>query len=145
MKRRQTFNLALVAVLAFTLASLVVQAQPVALYRFEDGAATNGAPARNSSKEKSPAPDGVYSGTVKLVAGPARTGGRAASFAGAGVVEIPHHAVFDAPELAVEFWFRSTQLFDRTFWPASATLVSKATAGAGSGDWCILGGSLQGV
>ena len=144
MTRRRTFITALVASFAFTSGSVEVKAQPVALYRFEDGAATNGAPARNSFKEKSPAPDGVYSGAVKLVAGPAGISGRAASFAGAGVVEIPHHAVFDATELAVEFWFRSTQPFDRTFWPGSATLVSKATSGAGSGDWCILGGSLQG-
>ena len=45
-------------------------------------------------------------------------------------------------ELSIEFWFRSEQLFDQKFWPGSATLVSLATAGPGSSDWVILGGSL---
>ena len=86
---------------------------------------------------------GFTGGAVKLVAGPAGLGGRAESFGGADIVEIPHHEIFGEPELSVEFWFRTTQVFDQVYWPASATLVSKATAGVGSGDWCILGGSLQ--
>ena len=129
--------------LALCLASGHAQMQSAVLFRFDDAAVTDGATVRNASEAKSPGPGGVYRGAVKLVAGPEGLGGRAASFGGADIVEIPHHGIFSGSELTVEFWFRSTQVFDRAYWPGSATLVTKATAGDGSGDWCILGGSLQ--
>jgi mono/diheme cytochrome c family protein len=129
--------------LAMFPASGAAQIQPVAEYRFDDGAVGDGTLARNASVGGSTVPNGVYRGAVKLVAGPAGLGGRAASFGGADIVEIPHHESFGEPELTVEFWFRTTQVFDQAYWPASATLVSKATAGDGSDDWCILGGSMQ--
>ena len=129
--------------LALFPASGDAQIRPVAEYRFDDGAVGDGALACNASAGGSTVPNGVYRGAVTLMAGPAGLGGRAASFGGADIVEIPHHESFGEPELTVEFWFRTTQVFDQAYWPASATLVSKATAGDGSGDWCILGGSLQ--
>jgi mono/diheme cytochrome c family protein len=129
--------------LAMFPASGDAQIEPVAEYRFDDGVVGDGTLARNASVGGSKVPNAVYRGAVKLVAGPAGLGGRAASFGGADIVEIPHSGIFAGSELTVEFWFRSTQVFDRAYWPGSATLVTKATAGDGSGDWCILGGSLQ--
>ena len=114
---------------------------PLCDYRFEDGEATGGTVARNASRAKQPGPDGVFGPAVKLVDGPSGSG-RAAGFEGTGYVEIPHHAVFDADELSVEFWVRSSQPWDQKYWPGSATLISKFTYGWGSSDWGILGGSL---
>jgi hypothetical protein len=65
-----------------------------------------------------------------------------ARFDGTNCIDIAHIADFDSNEITVEFWFQSTQPFDKKFWPASATLVSKATEGSGSGDWTIVGGGL---
>lgn len=116
----------------------ILKDAPVGYYRFEEGTA------RNLSTAKNPAADGVYSETVKSVAGPGGIGGRMATFDGKGYVTIPHGAAFDSGEIAVEFWFRSTQPFEKKFWPASATLVTKATEGWGSGDWTIVAGGLKG-
>ena len=125
--------------------SEVHEDEPVCFFLFADGEAKDGTAFRNSSRAKQPGPDGVVSmnsKAIQLVAGPSGVGGRAATFGGANLVEIPSHAVFDAKEIAVEFWFRSTQPFDQKYWPASATFLSKATSGPGSSDWTILGGSL---
>jgi mono/diheme cytochrome c family protein len=122
----------------------VLQDEPAVYFRFEDGDPKQGAPVHNASTAKQTGPDGIYQQTVKHVAGPSAIGGRAASFDGAGSIEIPHHPLFDAEDLSVEFWFRTSQPFDRKFWPGSAALVTKATAGWGSGDWTILGGGLKG-
>ena len=125
-----------------TYSSEVLKDNPACYYRFKDDNSKKGSVAHNASKAKNPAPDGVYSGAVKLSAGPSVDAGNSASFAGAGTIEIPRSAVLDIDEVSVEFWFRSIQSFDQPYWPASATLVSKATAGPGSSDWTILGGSL---
>lgn len=84
---------------------------------------------------------GTYHGGVALEAEGPFTGSKAATFDGKSYVEIPHHADFALNTLSVEFWFKSTQAWDQPYWPGSAALVSKATAGGGSGDWTILGGS----
>jgi hypothetical protein len=85
---------------------------------------------------------GKHRGKVagKLVAskGVPGIGGRAATFDGrTTVVTIADDGSFRLDALSVEFWLRSKQSFDDTFWPGSATLVSKATPGAGTSDWTI--------
>ena len=95
----------------------ILKDAPVGYYRFEEGTA------RNLSTAKNPAADGVYSQTVKSVAGPGAIGGRMATFDGKGHVTIPHEAAFDSGELAVEFWFRSTQPFEKMFWPRAPEAV----------------------
>ena len=114
---------------------------PVGYYRFDDDNEKAGT-ARNSSAAGLRGPDGVFAPGVKLVSG--GVAGNAASFDGQGVLEIPSHPAFNSENLSVELWFRSTQSFERSYWPGSAALVSKVTSGFGSGDWCILGGSKVG-
>ncbi len=116
----------------------VLKDGPVGYYRFDDSDAHAGT-ARNSSAAGLRGPDGVFAPGAKLV--PGGVAGSAASFDGHGVLEIPSHPAFDSESLSVELWFKSTQSFDRAYWPGSASLVSKVTGGFGSGDWCILGGS----
>jgi hypothetical protein len=65
-------------------------------------------------------------------------GGMAAAFDGrTTVVTVADDGSFKLDSLSVEFWLRSKQAFDDSFWPGSATLVSKATPGAGTSDWTI--------
>ena len=122
-------------------AAEVLQDHPVAYYGFEAGDAVAGV-VRNVSRASQRSPDGVFAGAVKLVE--SGVVGRAASFEGHGVMEIPPHPGLDCAELTVELWFRSTQAFARSYWPGSASLVSQVTSGFASGDWCILGGSQGG-
>ena len=119
----------------------ILRDNPIGYFRFEEAETDNGAVMRNFSSAVKRVGDGVCGKNVQQEAGPTGIGGRAASFAGSGFVEIPHDPLFDSAELTVEFWMRSDQVFDKPYWPGSATLISKATPGPGSGDWCILGGS----
>ncbi len=119
----------------------VLKDGPVGYYRFEGGE-TEGGTVRNAADAAVRGPDGVIGQGVKLGAG--GVVGKAVLFDGHGVMEIPSHPAFNAENVSVELWFRSTQAFDRPYWPGSASLVSKVTAGNGSGDWCILGGSKGG-
>jgi mono/diheme cytochrome c family protein len=122
-------------------ANEVLKDGPVGYYRFEDGEANSGT-ARNASTAGIRGPDGVMAPGGKSV--PGGVVGEAAWFDGQGVLEIPSHPAFDSENLSVELWFRSRQSFDRSYWPGSASLVSKVTGGSGSGDWCLLGGSKSG-
>ena len=97
---------------------------------------------RNLSRAKKAGPDCVYSKGVKLAHGPVGPGGFAVEFADADYLEIPHDDLFNTKERTIEFWFRTTQVWDQKYWPGSATLVSKFTSGWASSDWGILGGSL---
>ena len=109
-----------------------------------DGAAVReGVVLRSVLLAKTRGPDAVAGKGVALVAGPRGVSRRAADFGGASLLEIPQHEVFNSKDISVEFWFRSMQPFNQKYWPASATLISKATAGQGSSDWTILGGSLN--
>ncbi len=117
--------------------------KPISYYSVEKGAVNKALALFNGSKSKRPGPDWVYKEPLSIVAGPSGLQVNAVHFDGNTMVEIPHHPVFETEEIAVEFWFRSKQPFDKKFWPGSATLVTKATSGPGSGDWTILGGSLQ--
>lgn len=120
----------------------ILKDNPAVYYRFEGGDVLAGMTARNSATR--PGPDGVYASGVKLVVKTGAIGGTAASFDGTGMMEIPSHPVFATEDLSVELWFRTTQSFDKNYWPGSASLVSRVTGGFGSGDWCILGGSKSG-
>ena len=119
----------------------VLADNPVVFYAFDDADPKDGGALHNLSNAAKKGPDGVYAHTVKTVVGASHVGGRAAAFEGASYVEIPHHVLFDSDDISVEFWFRSSQAFTKKAWPGSATLVTKATPGPGSGDWTILGGS----
>ena len=103
---------------------------PVAWWRFQEpGAAVADAIGKHP---------GTRHGNVTFEAGPAAIGGRAACFDGkTAYIEVPHHAEFALATISVEFWFRSTQPWKDLQWPGSATLITKATAGASSGDWTL--------
>ena len=122
--------------------AVVTVDRPVAFYQFEQHDQSELCLARNSAAPKNSDLDGVCSPGVVTVKGLSGPGGEMARFNGSGLIELPPANAFHLDELTVEFWFRSEQEFDQKFWPGSATLVSKATAGPGSGDWVILGGSL---
>jgi mono/diheme cytochrome c family protein len=112
----------------------VLRDKPVVYLQFDQPAESFGKTIRDAV--------GPHHGAVagKLLAGDGvpGTGGRSAIFDGStSVVSIPHTAALKLDSLSVEFWFRSKQAFDDTFWPGSATLISKATPGAGTSDWTI--------
>ena len=111
--------------------------KPLGWWRFDDQSSASGAIAMDQMGVH----PGTYHGGVALEAEGPPTGSKAATFDGKSYLEIPHHAEFALNTLSVEFWLKSTQAWDQPYWPGSATLVSKATAGVGSGDWTILGGS----
>jgi hypothetical protein len=115
---------------------------PVCFFPFAESDIKDEANFRNLSRAKKGGPDCVYFKTVKFEKGPVGLGGNAVEFTGADYLEIPHHNVFNLKERTVEFWFRTTQIWDQKYWPGSATLVSKFTYGWASSDWGILGGSL---
>ena len=119
----------------------VLKDRPVAWWRFRDSACTDGAAAKDETGRH----PGVYHGKTTVEGGVPGIGGRAAKFDGrTAYVEVPNHKDFALNTLSVECWFRSTQVWAGPNWPASATLISKATAGAGSSDWVLLGGSAGG-
>jgi hypothetical protein len=120
--------------------SEILRDKPIAWWRFQEGTADEGETSRDSAAKH----DGIYRGGVTLEAGPAKIGGKAARFNGSsGHVSIANHPDFASETISVEFWFKSTQSWDRLQWPGSATFVTKATEGDGSGDWTINAGSRQ--
>jgi len=58
--------------------------------------------------------------------------------------EVPDDPSLDQNTMTVSFWFKSTQTWDDTWWPASGEFVGRATAGPASSDWNIAGGSKTG-
>lgn len=110
---------------------------PVGWWRFDDRASSDGCVARDAMGLH----PGNYHGNVTLGDdGP--TGGKAAMFDGkTSYISVPDDRAFSLDTMSVEFWFLSTQAWDHTYWPASATFVTKATPGAASGDWCVQAGS----
>ena len=118
----------------------ILRDKPVAWWRFQDERAAEGVTARDSAAKH----DGIYRGGVTLEPGPAKIGGKAVRFDGrSGLVSITDHRDFASERISVEFWLKSAQSWDRLQWPGSATLVTKATEGDGSGDWTINAGSRQ--
>jgi len=112
--------------------------KPVAFWRFGEPGRADGSAARDTIGKH----DGTCRGGVVRAAGPAGIGGQAAVFDGSGAyVEIPPAPALALDTLSVEFWIKSTQRWDAPFWPGSAALVSRATAGGGSSDWTIIGGT----
>ena len=96
----------------------------------------------NLSRREKRGPDGSFANAPQIVDEPNGAVGNHVLFEGQSVFEIPHDPRFDSDELSIEFWFSSKQSWDQKYWPGSATLVSKFTAGWASSDWGILGGSL---
>jgi len=116
--------------------------KPVVWLRFQDASAVDGA----TAKDETGSHPATYHGHVGGTLGPLGIGGTASRFDGAsGYIEIPNHADFALNTLSVELWFRSTQAWKEPNWPASATLVSKATEGNASSDWVLLGGGADGA
>jgi Concanavalin A-like lectin/glucanases superfamily len=112
---------------------------PVAWWRFQESSGAAATVADASGKHP-----GTRHGRMTLEQGPVGIGGRAARFDGEGAfLSVPHHAEFESASVSVEFWFKTTQPWQDRQWPGSATLVTKATAGAASGDWTINGGSTR--
>ena len=119
----------------------VLKDRPVAWWRLADKTTADGAPAKDETGRHA----GVYHGRTSVQGGVPGIGGRAVKFDGkTAYVEIPNHKDFALNTLTVECWFRSTQVWTKPNWPASATLISKGTSGAGSSDWALLGGSAGG-
>ena len=119
----------------------VAQDHPVAWWRFPEKAMADGALAKDETGRHA----GVYHGNVTVADGIAASAGGAVRFDGrSAFVEVPNDTSFALSTLSVECWFRSTQDWSQPNWPASATLISKATEGAGSGDWVLLGGAADG-
>ena len=118
----------------------ILKDNPFAFFRFEESPEKDSKSVQNSSKFNQNGPTGTYGIGMKRSSGVPGIGGNAASFDGSCLIEIPYHQAFKTEDLSVEFWFRSSQTFDRNYWPGSASLVSRVTGGFGSGDWCILGG-----
>jgi len=119
----------------------VLKDKPVAWWRFADKTTADGAPANDETGRNS----GVYRGGVTPEAGPAAIGRRAVRFDGRrAYINVPHKKSLAISELSVEFWVKSKQPWRARQWPGSATLITKATGGAGSSDWTINAGALQG-
>ena len=127
-------------VLAFAgeYAQEVLKDKPVAWWRFADPSSEGGSAARDEFGLH----PGVYRAGVKLEAGVPGIGGKAARFDGkAACVEVPDHESLALNALSVEFWLKSTQVWDQPQWPGSATFVTKATPSAASSDWTVNGAS----
>jgi hypothetical protein len=62
------------------------------------------------------------------------------SFDGNDYIELPQSSSLSPSALSVELWFRTSQSWDQPYWPGSASLISRATAGCGSSDWTVVGG-----
>ena len=87
---------------------------------------------------------GAVVGKLTGSAGVLGIGGRSAKFDGrTSVVTIADDGTFRLDSLTVEFWIRTKQKFDDSFWPGSATFITKATPGAGTSDWTINAASLS--
>ncbi|MBL7133097.1 MAG: hypothetical protein ISS78_03280, partial [Phycisphaerae bacterium] len=118
----------------------VLKDSPVAWWRFRDSVCTDGAAAKDETGRHA----GVYRGGVTLESGPAGIGGRAARFDGRrAYIDVPHKKGLAISELSVEIWVKSKQPWRAKQWPGSATLITKATGGAGSSDWTINAGAFQ--
>ena len=119
----------------------VLKDNPVAWWRLADKITDDGAAAKAETRRHA----GVYRGRTSIEGGVPGIGGKAAKFDGrTAYVEVPNHKDFALNSLTVECWFRSKQVWTKPNWPASATLISKGTSGAGSSDWVLLGGSAGG-
>lgn len=112
----------------------VTQDRPVVYLQFDNQADAD----RNSIRDSTGKRHGELTGQFVASEGVPGTSGSAATFDGrTTVVTIAHSDALELDSLSIEFWFRTKQRFDATFWPGSATLISNATPGAGTSDWTI--------
>ncbi len=120
----------------------VLKDRPVAWWRLGDPVTGNGMAVSDVTGRH----PGIYHGNTSVEGGVPGIGGKAALFDGTtAYVEVPDHKDFALDILSVECWFKTKQSWTESNWPASASLISKATEGNGSGDWVILGGAAEGV
>ena len=118
----------------------VMKDRPVAWWRFQDYSSAGGAVAKDETGRHA----GVYLGHTTFEAGVPGIGGKAAKFDGkTACVQVAPHQDLAISELSVEVWIKSKQPWRAKQWPGSATLITKATSGPGSGDWTLNAGALQ--
>ena len=80
----------------------------------------------------------TYRGGVEFVDGLPGTVGKAAKFNGRTAhIQVPMVKALQLDTLSIEFWFKTTEKFDNTFWPGSASFVTIATSGDGTSDFTI--------
>ena len=112
--------------------------RPIAWWRFQELAKNDGVVVADAMGRYA----GQRHGQVKSESGPPQIAGSAAVFElGDAYLEVPHCAAFEIDAISVELWFKSAQPWQQPQWPGSATLISKATTGASSGDWTVNGAS----
>jgi hypothetical protein len=118
---------------------LIQADRPVAYWRCQRPTAQD--PERvtaNSAPAVKPAIRTVCRGGVRFVDGLPGTQGQAVAFDGkAAYLQVPMIKALRLDTLSIEFWFKTTQKFDNTFWPGSAAFVTIATNGDGSSDFTI--------
>ena len=80
----------------------------------------------------------VCRGNVRFIDGLPGTQGQAAAFDGKTAhLHMPMIKALQLDTLSIEFWFKTKQKFDNTFWPGSAAFLTIATRGAGTSDFTI--------
>ena len=124
---------------AGTFEELVLADRPVAWLRCQPPAEQDAERVTaNSALAVKPAIRAVCRGDVRFVDGLPGTQGQAAAFDGKTAhLHAPIVKALQLDTLSVEFWFKTTQKFDNTFWPGSAAFVSVATVGDGTSDFTI--------
>jgi hypothetical protein len=86
----------------------------------------------------------VCRGDVQFVDGLPGTQGQAVTFDGKTAhLHAPTVKALQLDTLSIEFWFKTTQKFDNSFWPGSAAFLTIATSGDGTSDFTINGGSTK--
>ncbi len=114
---------------------LILADRPVAYWRCEPPAEQD---AERVTANSAPAVRAVCRGEVRFVDGLPDTQGQAAAFDGKTAhLHVPIVKALQLDTLSIEFWFKSAQEFDNTFWPGSASFVTIATNGDGSSDFTI--------
>jgi hypothetical protein len=116
---------------------LVKSDRPVAYLRC-DASDSSGVAATNPGAVGEVAFGAAYHGGVEFVEGLPGTAGTAAKFNGRTAhIQVPMVKALQLDTLSIEFWFKTTQKFDNTFWPGSAAFVTIATSGYGTSDFTI--------
>ncbi len=116
---------------------LIQSDRPAAYWRCDASGSSEHA-AVNSGTVSKVAIGATYRGEVEFVEGLPGTSGKAAKFNGRiAHIHVPKVNALRLDTLSIEFWFKSTQKFENTFWPGSAAFVTIATSGDGSSDFTI--------
>ncbi|MFT5522604.1 MAG: hypothetical protein ACI9HK_000548 [Pirellulaceae bacterium] len=118
---------------------LILADRPVAYWRGQDAVEQDAERVTaNSARLVNPAVRATCRGGVEFVDGLPGTIGKAAKFNGRTAhLHVPMVKSLQLDTLSIEFWFKTTQKFDNTFWPGSASFVTIATSGDGTSDFTI--------